>query len=183
VREPAERARIDHFLRTLGRRLRAPVRLYLVGGAIVVDLGLRNATLDVDYVAQADDPRALDEFEQLIPALKNELRLNVEPASPGDFLPVPPNVLARGRYVRTHGNLSVYYYDLPSTIISKIARGTERDLADVESLVRSGEVTWSAVESTWAEIRASPRGWLRHQPDTIDARIQTMRQRLGVGGS
>jgi hypothetical protein len=180
VREPAERARIDRFLRTLGRRLRHPVRLYLVGGAIVVDLGFRNATLDVDYVVEADDPRALDEFEQLIPSLKNELRLNVEPASPADFLPVPPNVLGRARYVRTYGNLSVYYYDLPTTIISKIARGTERDLADVESLVRSGQVTWPDVEATWAEMRASPRGWLRHQPDTIDARIHAMRQRLGI---
>jgi hypothetical protein len=180
VREPAERSRIERFLQTLGRRLRHPVRLYLVGGAIVVGLGLRSATVDVDYVVQADDPTALDEFERLVPALKKELHVNVKPAGPTDFLPVPPNVLDRSRYVRGYANVSVYYYDLPSTIISKIARGAERDLTDVESLVQAGQVSWSDVESTWAEIRVSPRGWLRHDPNAIDARIRAMRERLSI---
>jgi hypothetical protein len=180
VREPAERSRIDRFLRALGRRLHRHVRLYLVGGAISVDLGLRASTLDVDYVVQADDPLAVEEFEQLVPILKNELRVNVEPASPADFIPVPLSVLDRARFVRQYGNVSVYYYDLPTTIVSKIARGAERDLADVESLVQSGQVSWADVESTWAEIRSSPRGWLRYQPEAIDARIAAMRKRLGV---
>jgi hypothetical protein len=105
----------------------------LVRGAIAVDLGLGSSTLDIDYVVQADDPAAIDEFEQLMPTLKNELRVNSELASPADFLTVPPNVLERARFVRTYGNVSLYYYDLPSTVISKIARGAERDLTDVES--------------------------------------------------
>jgi hypothetical protein len=181
VRELAERDRIVRFLRILGRRLRSPVRLYLVGGSIIVDLGLREATLDVDFVAQSDTASALDEFEQLIPVLKNELRINVEPASPGDFIPVPPDILARSPYVRTYGNLHVYYYDLPSTVISKAARGAERDLADIESLVRAGAVSWDDVESRWAEVKTSPRGWLRHSPDEIERRFEILRERLDVG--
>lgn len=178
MRERAAAERIDRFLRALGRRLPFPIRLYLVGGAISVDLGLRQSTLDVDYVVQADDPRALDEFERLVPRLKNELRLNVEPASPADFIPVPANVLARSRFVRTYGNVSLYYYDLPSTIISKIARGAARDLADVEKLVNAGEVSWDEVESTWQEIRGSPRGWLRYNPEQIEKRLALMREKL-----
>jgi hypothetical protein len=119
VRERADRARIDRLLRTIGRRLRRPVRLYLVGGTIVVDRGLRADTFDVDFVARADDPAALDEFERLVPILKDELQTNLEPASPGDFIPVPSNVLDRAQYVRSYGQLTVYHYDLPTTIISK----------------------------------------------------------------
>jgi hypothetical protein len=178
VRDYADRARIERFLRALGRRMTHPLRLYLVGGPIVVDLGLRASTLDVGYVAQADDPQALEEFERLIPILKNELKINVEPASPGDFIPVPPGVFARSRYVRTYGRVSVYYYDLPTTIISKLARGAERDLADVEELIRSGDVSWADVEATWAEIRPSPRGWLRHDPIAVERQIEAMRRRL-----
>jgi hypothetical protein len=41
VRQRADRARLRRFLRALGRRLRRPVRVYLVGGSVMVDLGLR----------------------------------------------------------------------------------------------------------------------------------------------
>ncbi|MGH2461227.1 MAG: DUF6036 family nucleotidyltransferase [Chloroflexota bacterium] len=182
MREYAERSRIDHFLRTLGRRLSFPIRLYLVGGSIIVDLGLRAATLDLGYVVDADDTRALEDFERLIPVLKNELQINVEPASPADFIPVPANVLARSPYVRSYGKVSVYYYDLPSVVISKVARGAERDLADIESLVQTGAVTWQKVEDTWQEMRKSPRGWLRHDPAEIERKLQKVRQRLAASG-
>ena len=48
--------------------MRRPVRFYLVGGSVLIDLGLRAATLDIDYVADADDPAALAEIEQAIRA-------------------------------------------------------------------------------------------------------------------
>lgn len=178
MRSYAERSRIERFLRTLGRRLHHPVRLYLVGGSIIVDMGLREATLDVDYVARADDSPAIEELERLIPILKNELQVNVVPASPADFLPVPSDTLTRSAYVRSYGNLHVYYYDLPTTAISKVARGTERDLADVELLVRAGAVSWTDIESRWQEMRAISRGWLRYNPDDIASRLDLLRQRL-----
>jgi hypothetical protein len=178
VRERADRARIDRLLRTIGSRLRRPVQLYLIGGTIVVDRGLRADTFDVGFVVRADDPAAIDEFERLIPILKDELQTNLEPASPADFIPVPSNVLDRAEYVRNYGQFAVYHYDLPTTIISKIARAAERDLADVEALVRSGAVSWDDVESTWREIRDSERGWLRHSRQDVERRLGLMRERL-----
>jgi hypothetical protein len=154
------------------------VRLYLVGGSVLIDLGLRGTTLDVDYVADADDPAALADLEQLIRSLKNELDINVEPASPADFLPIPRSILERSRYVGRHGNLDVYYYHLPSLVISKAARGLEQDVADAERLLRAGEVAWTDVEATWEEIRTSPTGWLRYEPDEIGRRLDALRQRL-----
>jgi hypothetical protein len=76
--------------------------------------------------------------------------------------------------------VSVYYYDLPSLVISKVARGAERDLDDVEHLVRFGVVARDDVEATWQEVRASPRGWLRHDPAVIERRPAAMRQRPGI---
>ncbi len=179
MRDHAERERIERFLRALGRRIHFPIRLYLVGGSIIVDLGLRQATVDVDYVVEADDPRALEEFERIVPQLKNELRINVEPASPADFLPIPAHALAQSAYVRSYGNVHIYYYDLPSTIVSKAARGAERDIADIESLIQAGAVSWDEIESRWQEIRASPRGWLRHNPNDVEHRLHALRERIG----
>jgi hypothetical protein len=178
VRELTDRDRLRRFLEALGRRLRRPVRFYLVGGSVIIDLGLRGTTLDVDYVADADDPADLADLEQLIRTLKNELDINVEPASPADFLPVPRSVLERSRYVRRQGKLNIYYYHLPSLVISKVARGLEQDLDDAEGLIRSGEVSWGEVEATWAEILSSPTGWLRHEPEDIAQRLNLLRRRL-----
>lgn len=157
--------------------MRRHVRFYLVGGTVLIDLGLRAATLDV---ADADDPMALSDLEQAIRTLKNELDVNVEPASPADFLPIPSTALGRSRYIGRYGNVSVYYYHLASLVIAKAARGLEQDLADVERLVRAGEVEWQDVEETWLEVRASPTGWLRYEPDEVEQRLSLLGQRLGL---
>jgi len=155
--------------------MRRPLRFYLVGGAAIVDQGMRDATVDVDFVVDADDPAAIDEFERLVPELKNELNINLEPASPADFLPVPPGALDRSLYARTYGAVTVYYYDPVATAISKIARGAERDLSDVRALLASERVTWEQIESMWRQMRASPRGWVRYDPETVERRIRTLR--------
>lgn len=179
MRQRTDRERLRRFLETLGKRLPRPVRFFLVGGSVLIDLGLRGSTVGIDYVASVDGPADLAELETAIRTLKHELDVNVESASPADFLPIPPTVLDRSRYVRRQGRLDVYYYHLPSQIIAKVARGLEQDLADAQRLVTEGEVVWSDVEATWQEIRASPTGWLRYEPEEIDVRLDLLRRRLG----
>jgi hypothetical protein len=156
--------------------------LYLVGGSTLVDLGLRDATLDVDYVAQADDQSALSDLERRLPRLKDELDVNVEPASPSDFMPVPAGALARSHYVRSYGPLAVYHYDYPSQILAKVARSAERDLNDIELLLRARVVSWDAVEAAWTEVRVSDTGWLRHTPLEVERRMDQVRNRLRDAG-
>ncbi|MGH2535025.1 MAG: DUF6036 family nucleotidyltransferase [Thermomicrobiales bacterium] len=180
MRRRTDQAHLRRFLEALGRRVRRPLRFYLVGGSVLIDLGLRPATLDIDYVADADDPETLAQLELAIRSLKIELDVNVEPASPADFLPIPSSALDRSRYVGQFGPVAVYYYHLPSLIIGKAARGLEQDLADAVRLIRAGEVDWEEVEATWREVRASPAGWLRYEPAEVEQRLEVIRQRLGL---
>ncbi|CAA9525271.1 MAG: hypothetical protein AVDCRST_MAG73-445 [uncultured Thermomicrobiales bacterium] len=168
MRATTDRTKLTRFLDALGRRLRLPIRFYLVGGSVVIDLGLREATLDIDYVAEADDPRAMVELERAIRELKDELDVNIEPASPADFLPVPASVLGRSRFVGQHGRVAVYHYHPPTLVIAKVARGLEQDFA------LGGHL------ETWRETVASPTGWLRHDPAAVARRLDVLRQRLGV---
>ena len=182
MRAPADRQRIDRFFAALSQRLRLPLRLYLVGGSVLVDLGLRPATLDIDYVAAADDPRALADLERQLPKLKDEIDVNVEPAGPADFMPVPRRALDESRYVRSCGPVSVYHYHYPTLILAKVARAAERDLGDVELLIREGVTDWAAVERAWAEVRASETGWLRHTPSEVERLMEAIRRRLRAAG-
>lgn len=179
VRQRVDQERLRRFLTALGARLRLPVRLYLVGGTIMVDLGLRRSTVDIDYVAVTDDRRADDDLERAIRSLKDDLDVNVEPASPQDFLPVPAWAREAGRFIGQYGPLAVYHYHLPSVVIAKIARGYEQDLDDAETLLRGGHVSWQDIERTWGEMRSSPRGWVRYEPAEVERRLEGLRQRTG----
>jgi hypothetical protein len=146
-----------------------------VGGSVVIDLGLRQSTLDIHYVADADDATALSDLETAVRDLKIELYVKVNPASRADFLPIPRSALGSSRYVGRFGRLDAYYYDLPSQIIAKAARG---DLSDAERLLEAGVVSWEAVEAQWADVRSSPTGWIRYEPSEIDERLEVLRRRF-----
>ncbi len=82
MREVADPARIREFMRRLGQSCRGNARVYLVGGATAVLEGWRATTIDVDLKIEGQEDTVLRE----VPRLKEELRINVELASPGDFL-------------------------------------------------------------------------------------------------
>ena len=83
-----DRRRIDRFLVELGRAFRHPARLYLVGGTTLVYEKLRGTTIDIDFAVDVD-PDYHAEFMRQIARLKDQLAVNVEEVSPGDFIPLP----------------------------------------------------------------------------------------------
>lgn len=72
--------------------------------------------------------------------MKEELSLNVELASPLDFLPPLAGWRDRCRFRFREGNLEVFDFDPYSQALSKLERGFELDLKDVSSMVEAGLV-------------------------------------------
>ena len=85
MRASVTRERIERLMDRLGRAASVPARVYLVGGTSAVLLGWRLATIDVDLAMRPHD----DALLRAIPAAKEELDINVELASPADFIPLP----------------------------------------------------------------------------------------------
>lgn len=148
-RLPVDRARITEFLRRLGERYRGSGQLWLVGGTTVVFEGYRAQTLDVDLTFEGADETLL---LQAIRELKDELSINVEQASPADFIPLPAGHGNRGQFVGRFGGLDVFHFDLYSTALSKIDRGNEQDFADVVALLDAEKIEWAKLESCYNEI-------------------------------
>lgn len=136
MREPADAQRIERLARELGRVVPPGTRMYLTGGATAVLEGWRESTVDVDVRFEPDSDTALERIRDL----KEELELNVELASPLDFLPPLPGWRERSRFRLREGNLEVFDFDPYSQALSKLQRGFELDLADVRSMVDSGQV-------------------------------------------
>lgn len=136
MREPLDAARLARVLDAFGRAADAPVRIYLVGGATAVLEGWRTSTIDVDFVMRPENAALL----RAVPALKERLAVNVELASPLDFIPVPPGWEARSPFVGQCGRAAVHHFDPYAQAMAKVERGHRRDLDDVRAMVARGLV-------------------------------------------
>ena len=134
MRQVADADRVRAFMRALGRVADADGACYLTGGATAVLLGWRPTTIDIDI-------RLVPETEPLLRAiqrLKDELRVNVELASPLDFIPVPSGWEDRSLFVAREGRLSYYHFDPYAQALAKLERGHKQDLDDVRALLGHG---------------------------------------------
>jgi hypothetical protein len=136
VREPADAERVERLARELGRTVPPGTRMYLTGGATAVLEGWRPSTVDVDVRFEPDSEEALREIAKL----KERLQVNIELASPLDFLPPLAEWRERSRFRFRAGNLEVFDFDAYSQALSKLERGFDLDLRDVAEMVRAGLV-------------------------------------------
>jgi len=121
-------------MEAFGRAARAEVRVHLVGGATAVLIGWRGTTIDVDLVMRPEDEALL----RAIPALKEELQINVELASPADFIPIPPGWEDRGTFVAQFGRVAFFHFDLYGQALAKVERSHRQDLSDVREMLARG---------------------------------------------
>ena len=148
MRELADDDRIRRFMRALGAAADGEGACYLTGGATAVLLGWRASTIDVDILLVPEGDRLLRAIQEL----KNELRINVELASPADFIPVPRGWEDRSPFVAREGRLSFYHFDPYAQTLAKLERGHAHDLADVRAMVERKLVDPARVRSYFGEI-------------------------------
>lgn len=130
VRQQLEQ-QIEQFLVQVGRT-QQPGRLYITGGAALVHRGIRaGRTLDIDIQITIDPANLMTQIVQL----KQKMNINIEFSSPGDFMPLPQDWEARSEFVNRYGQVDVFYFDWYSIALSKMQRGNQRDVADVQLLV------------------------------------------------
>ena len=134
MREKADRERIEDFMMALGRAANAEGRVYFTGGACAVLLGWRRTTIDIDV--KLDPPR--DRLFQAISEIKEELRVNVDLANPGDFIPELPDCESRRIFISQQRRLTFYHYDFYSQALAKLERGHTQDLEDVRHMIERG---------------------------------------------
>ena len=119
-------------MRFLGREAQGEGRIYLVGGASAVTVGWRETTVDVDLKLDPEPPGVFD----AIARAKEVLNVNLELASPEDFIPPLPDWRARSVFVARHGPVDFLHYDFYAQALAKIERGHHQDPGDVEAMWR-----------------------------------------------
>lgn len=148
MRRLTDRERLFAFMRALGQAATDPGDVFLTGGATAVLYGWRDATVDIDIKLVPDQDQVL----RAIPLLKEQLQINVELASPDDFIPVPPNWRERSPFVTQEGRLTFRHFDLASQALAKIERGHTQDVADVREMLERGLVDRQQLRDDFASI-------------------------------
>lgn len=136
-------------MRALAREAIEEGRVYVTGGASAVLLGWRESTLDVDLKIIPEHDRLL----RAIPALKESLHVNVELASPDDFIPQLRGWQDRSPFIAQEGRLSFHHYDFYAQALAKIERNHGIDRADVAQMLENGLVDRERLGALFAEIQ------------------------------
>jgi hypothetical protein len=131
----------------LGNEVSEPVSVYLAGGATAVLRGWRETTIDVDIKPIPDQP-----VLRVIPRIKETLQLNIELASPGDFIPVKNDWQTRSPLIDRYGQATYHHYEFDAQALSKIERGHRQDLVDVAEMLSRQLVSSTSLMTYFAEI-------------------------------
>lgn len=137
MRALIDRERVERLMAAFGRAASADARVYFTGGVTAVLVGWRASTVDVDIAVIPDN----DALMRALPALKESLDMNVELASPAQFVPVPAGWEERSTFIVTADRVSFYHFDLYAQALAKVERGHARDRVDVQAMLDRGLIT------------------------------------------
>jgi hypothetical protein len=173
MRRIADRERLLLFMRRLGAEARSETRVYLTGGASALLLEWRSTTVDVDIRIEPDTGDLL----RAIPSLKEDLQINVELASPGDFIPELPGWRERSRFIAREGRASFHHYDFNAQALSKIERGHARDAADVDAMLTRRLVTREGLLSFYELIEPELYRYPAINPAVFRRAVETLAEK------
>ncbi len=148
MREVVTEPRLRTFMRAIAAEAREPGRIYFTGGACAVLQHWRESTLDIDITILPESDCIL----RTIPGLKELLHVNVELASPADFVPPLPGWETRSPFIALEGPISFHHYDFYSQALSKLERSHRKDLLDVSAMIRDGLVDPERLKALFEEV-------------------------------
>jgi hypothetical protein len=168
MRSNVDRQKIEQLMKALGREARGSGCIYFTGGVSALLIGWRSSTVDIDIRL---DPEPLGIF-QAIAKLKQELDINIELASPQDFLPQLPEWRNRSIFIGRQGGISFYHYDFTAQALAKISRGYNRDIDDVLAMYERRLFSLEELNFCFAAIESELIRFPSLDPDLLRNKIE-----------
>jgi len=176
MRRKVTPAKLHQFMRELAAAARGPGKVYLTGGATALLLGFREQTIDIDLKL---DPEPKGVFEA-IATLKNTLELNIELASPSDFIPAPSDWRERSRPIAAYRGVEFFHFDFALQALAKIERGHAQDLDDVTQFLRGGFVSAAELREIYARIHPALVRYPAIDPGQFERKVESFLARYAT---
>jgi hypothetical protein len=180
MRSTVDPEKIEKLMEILGREARDSGSVYFTGGASALLIGWRNSTVDIDIRLDPEPPGIF----QAIAKLKQELNINIELASPQDFLPPLPGWRDRSVFIGKRGKIYFYHYDFTAQALSKLSRGYDRDLSDVRAMYTQELFSLSDLSDCLKSIEPELIRFPALNPEALKSRVNKfIEQTLSEGSS
>lgn len=167
--------KIERLMRVLGREAQGAGCIYFTGGASALLIGWRSSTVDIDIRLDPEPPGIF----QAIAKIKRELDINIELASPQDFLPPLPGWRDRSIFIGKHGQISFYHYDFTAQALSKLSRGFDRDIRDVQAMYEQKLFSLAALRDGFEAVAPELLRFPALNPDVLRNRVENFIERFG----
>lgn len=177
MRSVVDARKVRALFRALGARSTGPGRVYVAGGATAVLIGWRDTTIDVDLKLDPEPPGAF----AAIAAVKDQLDINVELASPDQFVPAVPGWRERSLHVETHGSVEFFHYDPVGQALAKIERSHARDLVDVTAMASRSLVDAAAITAAFESIRGDLERYPAIDVAAFEGKVRRFVEGLATG--
>ena len=170
MRQLTDVQRLQRFVKAVAAETSARTHVYFTGGASAVLVGWRATTVDVDIKMVPERGEIL----RAIPRLKESLEINVELASPGDFIPELADWESRSVFIADDGSVSFYHYDFYAQCLAKIERGHTRDAEDVREMMARGLVEPERLLRFYGEIESGLYRYPAIDPPSFRRAVEEM---------
>lgn len=167
MRSTIDPEKIEQLMNILGRESRGAGCIYFTGGASALLIGWRSSTVDIDIRLDPEPPGIF----QAIAKLKQDLKINIELASPQDFLPPLPGWRDRSLFIGKRGQISFYHYDFTAQALSKLSRGYDRDLNDVLAMYSQGLFLLEDLRDCFGAIKSELIRFPSINPEILEGRV------------
>ena len=169
MRSNVDPEKLEQLMDILGKEARGSGSIYFTGGASALLIGWRSSTVDVDIRLDPEPPGIF----QAIAKIKQDLNINIELASPQDFLPPLPGWRERSVFIGRKGQISFYHYDFTAQALSKLSRGYDRDINDVQSMFEQGLFSLANLRDCFEAIEPDLIRFPSLNPDALKSRVET----------
>ncbi|WP_027269053.1 DUF6036 family nucleotidyltransferase [Leptolyngbya sp. PCC 6406] len=172
MRSPVDPQKIEQLMQALGQEAKGSGCIYFTGGASALLVGWRSSTVDIDIRLDPEPPGIF----QAIAKLKQTLGINIELASPQDFLPPLPGWRDRSVFIGKRGQILFYHYDFTAQALAKLSRGFDRDLNDVRAMYAQKLFSLPDLQDGFQAIESDLIRFPAVNPDVIKSRIEAFIQ-------
>jgi predicted nucleotidyltransferase len=186
----SKREEVEEILRSLGERLAEPIQVLVIGGAAMLEYGLKDVTRDIDLICMDEAGKVMlldaarDLGFQIVGPEKRHARLGLDRVAVkgGHTLDIfagrisydfslSETMWQRGRKARISGKVEVRFAALEDIFILKLIANRPRDIEDCVALtsVRMDyEVIYSEIEAQLAKAgTAEEKIWITYLEEGI----------------
>ena len=174
MRSKVDPQKIEQLMNILGREAQGSGCIYFTGGASALLIGWRGSTVDIDIRLDPEPPGIF----QAIAKIKRDLNINIELASPQDFLPPLPGWRDRSVFIGRKGQISFYHYDFTAQALSKLSRGFDRDISDVQAMYEQKLFSLKELRDCFEAIAPDLIRFPSLDPDTLRSRVDDFIERF-----